>query len=204
MPKLCKKSRSRNSSRSLGSRKHSRGRKSQKKSPTGSSSRRRRRHRRQFGAGEGQANSSQTSSSSSSSQSGRGWWDYFQKDFPPVNGSESGNSSWFSFNSTSDYIADKLKFSVPSFPGNLTQTQQKLAEAIKSLWDDPTNTRYLPWYAVGTAVVCLGLKAAWPSIRASYLKAEKSAQRYSDSLIKQVRPQARKEEGIVDSINTTF
>ena len=107
-----------------------------------------------------------------------------------------GTKSWYdqvtglfrptdTFNSMAQIVTSKIPtLTIPTLPAGVSDAKDKLVQALIELFNKyPFVTEHLPWFAVGTAVVCLGLRAAWPQIRAAYLKAEKTAQRYSTKFV---------------------
>jgi hypothetical protein len=69
---------------------------------------------------------------------------------------------------------------LPELPESLSPAENELSKAIQQFIDrNPMVTRNIPWVLFGVALVCLGLRAAWPKIRASYIAAEKIAKKHT-------------------------
>lgn len=109
-------------------------------------------------------------------RSTQSWFDYITGYLWPTN----------TFSKMQEYVSSAMpSVSLPDLPESLTPAQNKLSRAIQDFIDDnPTVTKYIPWVLFGVVIVCLGLRAAWPKLRASYIAAEKITKRYTADFVK--------------------
>ena len=120
--------------------------------------------------------------SSAPIKSTTGWYDYVTGYFWPTTTFKSMREFVSSF--MPSVTITGVPAQDPAKQKKLENSQKNLANAIMDyIRNNEYITLYIPWVLFGTAVVCLGLKAAWPKIRATYIEAEKSTKRYTASLV---------------------